>query len=534
MALPGGYSQSQSNTSSTPSAIQTPQSEWGTQLSQMLAALGQYQYNWAQQQFNQGMGVTDQNINNYMKLAGYGAGLAQNLLGRYVNTFEPMMDQYIQQAGSYNSQDRQQFMMGQAESTAAQADKAAMDSAQRQLQSFGVNPNSGRYQDLLLTQRTQDAATRAGAGTQASVNTAAIGRQMTQTAAQMGQNIPGMTVNALQSAYTGVTGSENAELGALNTGVNLTNSAANFENAAANANRLPPVGNNSVGQSTSQSHQLSPPFNAGSQASRSPGNNNSRSNYGQYRPSAANQTTAGQSTFQGANANGGDQAAQGQPSFGGAKGFTQPNAGIINVNDQGSPGNYGQNPDQGAYTSPVEEGGSGQVFDPNQGAFGPNNGSNSSPWAPDPNSGEMQGFSQPDTSGAGSGQYAGQYEQQAGNAASSIQNPGGNYGAGGGGGGNYGGYAEGGVIKHATSGGYVPRSASPSQGRQTDDIPARLNAKEFVIPRDVTEHKGTEFFQNLIKKSRQARLGVSGPPAQPKMKPALRLKPTFTSHYVGG
>jgi hypothetical protein len=53
----------------------------------------------------------------------------------------------------------------------------------------------------------------------------------------------------------------------------------------------------------------------------------------------------------------------------------------------------------------------------------------------------------------------------------------------------------------------VPPSASPSQGAITDDVPARLNAGEFVVPRDVVSFKGEEFFQNLIKKTRQQEQG---------------------------
>ncbi len=89
-------------------------------------------------------------------------------------------------------------------------------------------------------------------------------------------------------------------------------------------------------------------------------------------------------------------------------------------------------------------------------------------------------------------------------------------------------FAQGGGVL-PTTGGAVPKSASPSRGRQTDDISARLNAGEFVMPRDVVAHKGTHFFNNLIAKSRKLRTGMAGPPARPTMKPALRGKPSFRS-----
>jgi hypothetical protein len=70
-----------------------------------------------------------------------------------------------------------------------------------------------------------------------------------------------------------------------------------------------------------------------------------------------------------------------------------------------------------------------------------------------------------------------------------------------------GGYAEGGAID-IQGGGQVPQEASPSQGQQTDDIQANVNANEFVVPKDVALWKGQEFFQKLIAQSRKARLSA--------------------------
>jgi hypothetical protein len=84
-----------------------------------------------------------------------------------------------------------------------------------------------------------------------------------------------------------------------------------------------------------------------------------------------------------------------------------------------------------------------------------------------------------------------------------------------------------------TTGGAVPRSASPSQGRQTDDISARLNAGEYVIPRDVVKHQGTKFFTDLIAKSRKLRTGMAGAKPRPTMRPALpQERPTFRSRAL--
>ena len=63
-----------------------------------------------------------------------------------------------------------------------------------------------------------------------------------------------------------------------------------------------------------------------------------------------------------------------------------------------------------------------------------------------------------------------------------------------------------------TQGGFVSRELSPSRGSQTDDVNARLNAGEFVIPKDIAAWKGKEFFYKLIAQARKARSGGNEKP----------------------
>ena len=59
-------------------------------------------------------------------------------------------------------------------------------------------------------------------------------------------------------------------------------------------------------------------------------------------------------------------------------------------------------------------------------------------------------------------------------------------------------------------GGYIPDEISPSHGGQVDDIKANLNAGEFIIPKDVVEFKGKEFFYKLMAASRKMRATHGG------------------------
>jgi hypothetical protein len=81
-----------------------------------------------------------------------------------------------------------------------------------------------------------------------------------------------------------------------------------------------------------------------------------------------------------------------------------------------------------------------------------------------------------------------------------------------------------------TDGGEVPTDASPSDGAAIDDVPARLTAGEFVVPKDVAAWKGEEYFQKLIDQSRKAKGEAS---AKPAVGYAPAEEPTFVSRPSG-
>jgi hypothetical protein len=77
------------------------------------------------------------------------------------------------------------------------------------------------------------------------------------------------------------------------------------------------------------------------------------------------------------------------------------------------------------------------------------------------------------------------------------------------------GYAAGGASQDdATGGGFVSQQLSPSAGARTDDVPAQLNAGEFVIPKDVSAWKGQEFFYKLMASARKDRAMAGSKSAQ--------------------
>jgi hypothetical protein len=195
-----------------------------------------------------------------------------------------------------------------------------------------------------------------------------------------------------------------------------------------------------------------------------------------------------------------------------------PSAGTMQIPDAGT---YDQNENPNVdWTNPYNPWGVSSVYDTNNWDQSANQYADQGDWAstlgstytgdlttPQANWGDQADYSNYDASTAGANNY--DYS---------------NYGAFGDDNYGYEGYRRGGAIpSYAAGGGMIPASMSPSGGRQTDDVQAvipqtggraQLNANEFVIPRDVALWKGQEFFQNLIKKSREARVGA---PAKPQM-----------------
>jgi hypothetical protein len=98
------------------------------------------------------------------------------------------------------------------------------------------------------------------------------------------------------------------------------------------------------------------------------------------------------------------------------------------------------------------------------------------------------------------------------------------------------GMAEGGVVDTTQgphAGVKIDPEMSPTQGAAIDDVDAKLNVDEFVIPADVLKWKGEEFFQRTIEASRKKKqeapakptVMLQGVPATPPGNPAAQALP---------
>ena len=389
-------SQGTSSSQSTSQILESSQAQLEQQIAAAAAQLGDYQYQWGLNQYASTSAMTNASIENYLAASQQDMNLANQSMQQYETTTVPEINQQANMAAQYTSPSRVGINMGAAESQSEQGSNAALAAAKQNLQSYGINPNSGEYQELTMANKTAGGAAAAGAGQQAQLATEATGRQLLASSIATGQQLPGQAINASNAAYTGIAGGENAALANANTGVALTTSANPYLSTAMSL-KYPSVGTTST--------------------------------------SSSQNTAAGQNT---------------------------------NIP-----------------LSTTQSGTMGSGYDPNATA---NN---------------IAGFGYSQGGEIGNQRNAGDFS-----------------------------FASGG---DATQGGYVPQHASPSGGVNVDDVPANLNAEEFVIPRDVARWKGEEFWHKEIAKSRAARAKAAatvGPTAGPPQAPGQQ--PTFTSQSFRG
>jgi len=493
MAYTDIYDYSRSPGASVP--VTAPGIEALGNLWQYYQQIAQKQYDWAQGEYAKNSQLTDNLVNDYLGKSQMLTGMGASDLSRYQGIFQPIENQLVADAASYAGAPRIAAEMGRAGATAAQAGEAGRQNALADLRAYGIDPSAGRYADLDRASRMQEAASVAGAQNQARLAAEATGRGIRSEAIQVGQRYPGQIANELSSALAADTGAINARLANANTGANLFRNAVPWaqlaqqgaEGQVTAAQRALGTGGGTAG------FQVRPGSGGGSGGGGGgtavPGSSSSFRDPGWNRlPSAP--STGGGGGYGGGGGGGGGGSA----------------AGIINTGWQ-----------------------EGEQYGPPSSAAEPGGGDDWSGWMDNA----------PDDAGWGNWQNTGPDDYGMGGSSDDWSGwmDSGDEGA-----------AAGGAINPRimppqalpvpqappmgpTSGGFVNQSASPSAGIETDDVPARLNAHEYVIPRDVALWHGRKFYQSHIDKAREE---MGGATAKPKMKPALNAPPTFRSQAIPG
>lgn len=169
-----------------------------------------------------------------------GVGGDAGLMSTWDQTFLPELNSLMADANSYASPARIQQAMGQAEAGVSQTFDQSRQNALRDLQSFGIDPSSGRYAQLDAASRAQEAAAQAGAGNVAEQQTEAIGRALRSEAIQATAQLPSQAASMIGANAQAFQVQVNQELGLLNASIQRENANTNMYNAE--TNRMAPRG----------------------------------------------------------------------------------------------------------------------------------------------------------------------------------------------------------------------------------------------------------------------------------------------------
>lgn len=152
---------------------------------------------------------------------------AQEDRDRYKSVFQPMEDQYIQDANNWDSAERQQQMAAEARSDVLANAAQQRSSTNRSLAAMGVNPNSGRFAGVNRTADMQTGLAAAGAQNTARNQVRSQGMAMRADAVNMGKGLPSQ---AASSAGLGLSAG-NSALGGNIGSANLANSSTGIMNS---------------------------------------------------------------------------------------------------------------------------------------------------------------------------------------------------------------------------------------------------------------------------------------------------------------
>ena len=169
----------------------------------MNAQLGEEWLDFAEEQFAAGNirqeemdSLTNQVIEQQLSTQAQQAGWATEDRARYTGVYQPLEDEFIQEAKDYASVDRQEKAAAEAKADVMSASEQQKAITQRQMASMGINPNSGRFQAVTRAGDVNTALASAGAQNNARTMIRDKGLALKADAINMGKGLPSQSASA--------------------------------------------------------------------------------------------------------------------------------------------------------------------------------------------------------------------------------------------------------------------------------------------------------------------------------------------------
>ena len=212
-------------------------------------ALGEQQLQWSEQVWNQEQPLIDASEQQQIDLSKQEQSSltqmqdeASQQWQEYLSTYQPLEQQYTQQAENWASPQAIAQARGEAMADVGEQGQAGMNTAAETLRSYGVNPGSPKYASLYTTAQPMLGAAEAAAGTTAAQNLRLQGMGLEAGAINTGRGLVNTTGSLTQSGTGAGSASSGSASGAGQTAFgNLSgtavgaNAATGLFNAGSNA-----------------------------------------------------------------------------------------------------------------------------------------------------------------------------------------------------------------------------------------------------------------------------------------------------------
>ncbi len=198
-------------------------------------ALAQEQFAWAKQAYAKDSATNDKVVEAQLQAQHDQTANAEADRARYVGKFQPVEDQLVHDAATYDNPARRDQMMGAAGAKVGQAFDAQREGALQTLESYGVNPSATRFGALDAGMRTAEAAAKAGAENTAGLQVDQTARDLRTEAINVGKGYPAQAINeqgAATQAGSSAVGNTNSTT---NTGANTMGTGVQYGAQQTNA-----------------------------------------------------------------------------------------------------------------------------------------------------------------------------------------------------------------------------------------------------------------------------------------------------------
>jgi hypothetical protein len=223
--------------SSPPPPDYGPLAEQAEKAAELGYAASQEQLAWAREQWADQKDLLNTVLQTQLPIMQEQFENAQADRARYEELYQPLEENLIQEFQTYDTEERRQLEAGRAIADVTRAFEAQRENAQRQLESYGVDPSETRAQALDLGIRAQAAASQAAAGTQAVRRVEDVGRALRAEAINIGKGMPSQVAAAYGQSLTAGSQAVGNMGSTVGTGASALSSGTGWMSAGTQANQ---------------------------------------------------------------------------------------------------------------------------------------------------------------------------------------------------------------------------------------------------------------------------------------------------------